>query len=121
MKGYKPKKEFTLKQKVLGSLLCLLLYRLLSFVPLPFVNPDYIQALIGANGSLGLLNVLSGGSLGNMSLMALGIGPWITASIVLQLIGVAFPSFGDLNKDWDGKKTYKRNTFNTTEIGISPF
>lgn len=111
MKGYKPKKEFTLKQKVLGSLLCLLLYRLLSFVPLPFVNPDYIQALIGANGSLGLLNVLSGGSLGNMSLMALGIGPWITASIVLQLIGVAFPSFGDLNKDADGKKTYKRITF----------
>lgn len=111
MKGYKSKKEFTLKQKITGSLLCLLLYRFLSFVPLPFVNPDYIQAMIGANGSLGLLNVLSGGSLGNMSLMALGIGPWITASIVLQLIGVAFPSFGELNKDADGKKTYKKLTF----------
>ena len=74
-KGYKPKKEFTLKQKLAGSVLCLLLYRLLSFIPLPFVDSTYIQAQIGMNGSLGLLNVLSGGSLGNMSLMALGIGP----------------------------------------------
>lgn len=110
-KGYKPKKEFTLKQKIAGTVLCLLLYRLLSFVPLPFVDSTYIQSMIGMNGSLGLLNVLSGGSLGNMSLMALGIGPWITASIVLQLIGMAFKSVADLNKDEDGKRKYKIITF----------
>lgn len=115
-KGYKPKKEFTLKQKVIGTLSCLLLYRLLSFVPLPFVNSGYIQAAIGMNGSLGLLNVLSGGSLGNMSLMALGIGPWITASIVLQLIGMAFPKFADLNKEEDGKRTYKLITFGASAL-----
>ncbi len=112
-KGYKPKKEFTLKQKVAGSVFCLLLYRLLSFVPLPFVNSEYIKAMIGANGSLGLLNTLSGGNLWNMSLMALGIGPWITASIVLQLIGLAFPKFADLNKEESGKKTYKLITLGT--------
>lgn len=115
-KGYKPKREFTLSQKLMGTLLCLLLYRLLSFVPLPFVNREYIQAAIGMNGSLGLLNVLSGGNLGNMSLMALGIGPWITASIVLQLVGIAFPSFADLNKDEDGKKTYKKITFGISVV-----
>lgn len=106
-KGYRPKKEFSMKQKLIGTFLCLLLYRLLSFIPLPFVDSHYIQDMIGTNGSLGLLDVLSGKSLGNMSLMALGIGPWITASIVLQLIGIAFPSFGELPKDADGKKTYK--------------
>ena len=64
-KGYRPKKEFTMKQKLAGTALCLLLYRVLSFVPLPFVDSSYIQAAIGMNGSLGLLNVLSGGNLGN--------------------------------------------------------
>lgn len=110
-KGYRPKKDFSMKQKLIGTGLCLLLYRLLSFVPLPFVDSHYIQDMIGMNGSLGLLDVLSGKSLGNMSLMALGIGPWITASIVLQLIGVAFSSFGTLQKDANGKKTYKILTF----------
>lgn len=115
-RGYKPKKEFTMRQKIAGTFLCLLLYRLLSFVPLPFVNREYIQAAIGMNGSLGLLNVMSGGNLGNMSLMALGIGPWITASIVLQLIGMAFPKFADLNKEEDGKKTYKLITFGVAVV-----
>lgn len=110
-KGYRPKKEFTMKQKLAGTALCLLLYRVLSFVPLPFVDSSYIQAAIGMNGSLGLLNVLSGGNLGNMSFMALGIGPWITASIILQLGGIVFPSIADMNKDADGKKKYRRITF----------
>lgn len=113
-KGYRPKKEFTMKQKLTGTALCLLMYRLLSFVPLPFANREYIRQAVGANGSLGLLNTLSGGNLGNMSLMALGIGPWITASIVLQLIGMAFPKFADLQKEEDGKKRYKIITFITS-------
>ena len=112
------KKDFTLKQKVLGSVLCLLLYRFLSFVPLPFVNRELIKSAVGANGSLGLLNTLSGGNLGNMSLMALGIGPWITASIVLQLLGVAFPKIAELQKDELTKKLYKLLTLATT-VGLA--
>lgn len=112
-KGYRPKKELTMKQKLTGTLLCVLLYRLLSFVPLPFADRSYIQAAIGANGSLGLLDILSGGGLGNLSLTALGVGPWITASIVLQLIGAAFPSFAELNKEESGRKTYRLITFTT--------
>lgn len=110
-KGYKPKKKFTTKRKLVLTALCLLCYRALSFIPLPFVDKTYIQSLAAANGSLNFLDILSGGSLGNMSFMALGIAPWITASIVLQLIGAAFPSFGNLNNDAVGKKTYKRITF----------
>lgn len=110
-KGYRPRKEFTMKQKIAGTVLCLLLYRLLSFVPLPFVDSAFIKSMIGMNGSLGLLDMMSGGSLGNMSLMALGIGPWITASIVLQLLGMAFPSIADINRDVDGKRKYKMITF----------
>lgn len=108
--------ELSLKQKAAGSLLCILIYRMLSFVPLPFINREYIRGLVGQNGSLGLLDTLSGGSLGNMSLMALGIGPWITASIVLQLIGMAFPKFADLNKEESGKKTYKLITFGASVL-----
>lgn len=111
--SYRPKKEFTMKQKIAGSALCLLLYRMLSFVPLPYMNTMYIKTAIGMNGSLGLLDVMSGGNLGNMSLMALGIGPWITASIVLQLVGMIFPSLSDLNKDADGRQKYKFITFLT--------
>lgn len=109
-------KKLTLKQKAAGSLICILVYRLLSFVPLPYVDTEYIRTLIGANGSISLLNVMSGGNLGNMSIMALGVGPWITASIVLQLIGMAFPKFADLNKEESGKKTYKLITFGSSVL-----
>lgn len=109
-------KKLTLKQKAAGSLVCILIYRLLSFVPLPYVNTEYVRTLIGANGSVSLLNVMSGGNLGNMSLMALGIGPWISASIVLQLIGMAFPKFADLNKEESGKKTYKLITLGSSVL-----
>lgn len=115
-KGYKPKKEFTLRQKIIGTLLMLLLYRFLSYIPLPFVDSSYIKNLIDVNGSLGLLNVMTGGGLGNMSLMALGISPWITASIVLQLIGLAFPQFADLQNDEDGRRRYKLITLGTTIV-----
>lgn len=110
-KGYKPKKQFTMKQKIIGMGLCILLYRMLSFIPLPFVERDYIRQAVGANGSLGFMNILSGGGLGNMSFTALGIGPWITASIVLQLAGMLLPKLQEMGKDEDGKKKYKQITF----------
>lgn len=87
-------------QKRIGlTILCLILYRLCSHIPLPFVNAEYVEAMINSNGSLGLLNTLTGGNLETMSIVALGITPYITASIILQLLGVLIPSLADMQKD----------------------
>lgn len=92
-------RRLTLSQKVCGTLLILLLYRILSHVPLPFVNNEYISKVIDTNGTMGMFNALTGGNLENMSLMALGITPYITASIVLQLMGVVIPRLSEIQKE----------------------
>lgn len=111
LKKYGRKQERSLFRNMLYTFLILLLYRFLSHVPLPFVDADAISSLIDTNGSLGLLNTLTGGNLENMSVMALGITPYITASIVLQLLGVLFPKLSEMQKDGStGKKKYTRIT-----------
>lgn len=109
-KGYKPKRKLTVREQALGTAACLALYRALSFVPLPFVEKGYLKAAVEGNTSLSFLDALTGGSLGNMSLMALGIGPWITASIVLQLLGAAFPKLAEQGRDEDGRRKRKLMT-----------
>lgn len=109
MRTYKQKRNLTLRQKIAGTLLLLLIYRLLSHVPLPFIDSTYMKALVSGNGSLGLLNMLTGGNLGNMSIMALGITPYITASIIVQLMGVLLPILPKMQKEGpDGQRRYKR-------------
>lgn len=109
MRTYKQKRNLTLRQKIAGTLLLLLIYRLLSHVPLPFIDSTYMKALVSGNGSLGLLNMLTGGNLGNMSIMALGITPYITASIIVQLMGVLLPILSKMQKEGpDGQRRYKR-------------
>lgn len=110
-KGYKPKRKLTVREQALGTAACLALYRALSFVPLPFVEKGYLKAAVEGNTSLSFLDALTGGSLGDMSLMALGIGPWITASIVLQLLGAAFPKLAEQGRDADGRRKRKLMTF----------
>lgn len=111
MKVYKKAKQLSLGQKIFLTILLLIVYRLCSHIPLPFVNNEYISALIGGNGSLGLLNTLTGGNLANMSIMALGITPYITASIVLQLLGVCFPVLSEMQKEGStGQAKYKKIT-----------
>lgn len=105
------KKDLTFRQKVFGTVLILVLYRLLSHIPLPFVDSSYISAMINSNGSLSLLNTLTGGNLENMSVVALGITPFITASIILQLMGVLIPGLAEIQKDGStGREKYKRIT-----------
>lgn len=111
LKKYGRRRELSLFRKMLYTFLILLLYRFLSHVPLPFVNTSAISDLIDTNGSLGLLNTLTGGNLENMSVMALGITPYITASIVLQLLGVLIPKLSEMQKDGStGRKQLTRIT-----------
>lgn len=110
-RGYGRRRMISFRSKVLWTLLILCVYRLLCHIPLPFVSADYMKTMVGENGSLGLWNVLTGGGLESMSLMALGITPYITASIVLQLLGVVFPRLADLQKEGStGRKKMEQVT-----------
>jgi preprotein translocase subunit SecY len=90
-----------LRQRILFTLGIILIYRLGSFVVLPGVDPNQLTALKQqtSGGVLGLLNMFSGGAFANASIFALGIMPYISASIVIQLLGIAVPYFQRLQRE----------------------
>ncbi|HNY05588.1 MAG TPA: preprotein translocase subunit SecY [Candidatus Egerieousia sp.] len=92
-----------LKKRIIYTLLLLLVYRLGSFVVMPGINPSLIAnsdlAAKTSEGLLGLLNMFSGGAFGNASIFALGVMPYISASIVLQLLGIMIPYFQKMQKE----------------------
>ncbi|WP_205697009.1 preprotein translocase subunit SecY [Conexibacter sp. SYSU D00693] len=91
-----------IRKKLAFTALILALYRVGSHIPVPGVNVDAvndIQEQFGGGGVLQLLNVFSGGGLGRIALFALGIMPYITASIILQLLTVVVPSLEKLQKE----------------------
>ena len=91
-----------IRSKILFTLFILLLYRIGTVIPVPFVEAnDFASSLNGT--ILEYMNVLSGGSMGAMTLFALGVQPYINASIIIQLLGVVFPALGELAKN-DKKK-----------------
>src|SRR5213592_1694358 len=90
-----------LRRRVLFTAMILALYRLGSWVPAPGVDSDQIKSYFSSQGGtiLGLLNVFSGGALSQFSLFALGIMPYVTASIILQLLTVVIPKLEQLQKE----------------------
>ena len=87
------------------------LYRLLANIPLPAVDVAKLGQLFASNQFLSLLNIFSGGTLSNFSIAAVGISPFITASIVLQLAAMVFPSLKELQKEGEaGKEKYNQYT-----------
>ncbi len=97
-----------LKEKLLLTIGLIAVYRFMSAVPLPGVDPLELTALqnkAGGGGLLGLLNMFTGGAFARASVMALGIMPYISASIVVQLMGIAVPYLQKLQKDGEsGRK-----------------
>ena len=91
-----------IRSKLLFTLLILLLYRIGTVIPVPFVDAhDFAGSFSGT--ILDYLNLLSGGSLGQATLFALGVSPYINSSIIIQLLSVVFPKLGELAKN-DKKK-----------------
>lgn len=90
-----------LRQRILYTLGIVLIYRLGSYIVLPGVDPDQLVNLQRqtASGLLGLLDMFSGGAFSNASIFALGIMPYISASIVIQLLGMAIPYFQKLQRE----------------------
>ena len=93
-----------IRSKILVTLFILFLYRIGTVIPVPFVDSNNEAFSSMLNGTiLGYMNTLSGGSLGAMTLFALGVQPYINASIIIQLLAVVFPKLGELGKT-DKKK-----------------
>ncbi|MAF29717.1 MAG: preprotein translocase subunit SecY [Croceicoccus sp.] len=106
-------KATELKQRIWFTLGALVVFRFLSFVPLPGVNPLILQDLYEQTrgGVLDLFNTFSGGSLERMSLIALGVMPYITASIVVQLGAALHPALAALKKEGEsGRKKLNQYT-----------
>jgi preprotein translocase subunit SecY len=90
-----------LRRRVLFTAMILGFYRLGSWIPTPGVDPDAIESYFEGQGGtiLGLLNIFSGGALSQFALFALGIMPYVTASIILQLMTVVIPRLEQLQKE----------------------
>jgi len=90
-----------LRHRLLFTAMILALYRLGSWIPAPGVDPDQIENYLDQQGGtiLSLLNIFSGGALGQFAIFALGIMPYVTASIILQLLTVVVPRLEQLQKE----------------------
>ncbi len=102
-----------LRRRIGYTLGLILIYRFGSFVTIPGVDPQQLMALKSqsSSGLLGLLNMFSGGAFSNASIFALGIMPYISASIVIQLLGMAIPYFQKLQKEGEsGRKKINQIT-----------
>ena len=96
-----------MKRKMLFTLLMLVIFRLGANIPVPGVNKALLEAMFDANnaGLFGLFDMFTGGSFSQFTIFALGIGPYITSSIVLQLLTVAIPALEELAKQGEeGRK-----------------
>lgn len=100
-----------LRARILFTLLCLLVYRIGSFVVLPGVDANVLSNQQAKEGLLGLLNMFAGGSFSRASIFALGVMPYISASIVVQLLGIAVPQFQKMQKEGEsGRKKINQFT-----------
>src|SRR3989344_2881702 len=86
----------SLRRRVLFVILILFLFRIGAAIPIPGVNAQALANFFAGNQLFGLLNLFSGGGLANLSIVMLGVGPYITASIIMQLLTMVFPRLKEM-------------------------
>ena len=108
-----------LRRRLLVTLGVLVIYRFISHVPVPGVDRLALSQVFESNALLGMLNLLSGGALQNFSVMAMGVYPYITASIILQLLMPIIPQLEALGKEGDAgrQKLNQYNGFSYDPVG----
>ena len=102
-----------IRKKLMYTFLMLIVIRVGSQLPVPGVNRDYFAAWFSAqnNGAFNFFDAFTGGSFSSMSLFALGVNPYITSSIIVQLLTIAIPALEEMQKDGeDGKKKLQKIT-----------
>jgi preprotein translocase subunit SecY len=97
-----------LTNKILITIGFLFLYRLLAYVPVPGVDTSVIASFFDSHSTdaLGLMNMFSGNAIQRLSIISLGIMPYITASIIMELLAATFPNLGQMKKERDGMVKY---------------
>lgn len=108
-----------LRRKLLITLGILVVYRLASHIPVPGVNREALAAIFSQNQLLGLLNLLSGGALSNFSVMAMGVYPYITASIIMQLLQPIVPALSALQKEGEAGRSKLNQYTNIATIPLA--
>ena len=109
-----------IRRRILFVLGMLVIYRFLAHIPVPGVNVAAVQSILDQNDFLQLLNLFSGGGLSNFSIVALGVNPYINASIIMQLMTGVVPRLQNLSREGE----YGRNKINqytrylTVPLGI---
>ncbi len=81
-----------LRKKIFIVLILLVVFRLMAAIPLPDVNTEQLKSFFASNQFFGLFNIFTGGAFTNISIVMLGVGPYITASIIMQLLTMVFPA-----------------------------
>lgn len=93
-----------LRNNILYVLAMLTLFRLAASIPVPGVNADALKELFSSNQMLGLFNIFSGGGMQNFSIVMMGVAPYITASIIFQLLGMIIPKLEEMQKEEQGRQ-----------------
>ncbi|HEY4515913.1 MAG TPA: preprotein translocase subunit SecY [Candidatus Paceibacterota bacterium] len=99
--------DSVLRKRILFTLSVLVIFRLIATIPIPGIDSLRLEQFLSGNDFFGLLNIFSGGGLANISIMMLGVGPYITASIVMQLMTIIFPKLKEMYQE-DGEAGRKK-------------
>jgi len=99
-----------LRKKILFVLMILVIYRIAANIPVPGIDTERLSQFFGGNQLFGLLNIFTGGAMSNLSIIMLGLGPYITATIIMQLLTMIFPQLAALYKEEGeaGKKKFNQ-------------
>lgn len=92
------------RNSILFVLLMLVFFRVAAHIPVPGVDTAAIASIFEGNAFFGLLNIFSGGTLQNFSVVAMGVAPYITSSIIFQLLGMIVPSLEEMQKEEQGRQ-----------------
>ena len=93
-----------LRNSILFVLGLLAIFRLAAHIPVPGVDAQALKDFFASNQILGLMNIFAGGGMANFSIVMMGVGPYITASIIFQLLAMIIPQLEELNKEEAGRQ-----------------
>jgi preprotein translocase subunit SecY len=110
-----------LRQRIFFVIGALVVFRLGSFIPVPGVNPEAMTSLVNGNGLMDMFNMFSGGALARFSVFALGVIPYISASIVFQMMGSVIPSLQGLRKEGEAGKRKMTMYTRYATVGLAAF
>ena len=108
-----------IRKKILWTIVLVAVFRMGSHIPLPGINSEYLKSLSQSGGLLGFYDMISGGAFSRSSILALGVMPYINASIIVQLLTVAIPQLEQLSKEGENGRKKIQNATRYVSFGIA--